>query len=88
MQSIKTVISSTINEPINQEMCQLRSNNHWDFPGGPVVGTLFFHCRGTGSIPGWETRILQRAAWCSQKKKKSQTISDKVNGAFDAIVKC
>jgi len=24
-----------------------------EFPGGPVVRTLCFHCRGTGSIPGW-----------------------------------
>ena len=27
-------------------------NSHQDFPGGPVVKTLHFHCRGTGSIPG------------------------------------
>ena len=24
----------------------------WDFPGGPVVKTLCFQCRGLGSIPG------------------------------------
>ena len=22
--------------------------NYWDFPGGPVVKTLRFHCRGPG----------------------------------------
>lgn len=27
------------------------------FPGGPVVKTLCFHCRGTGSIPGQGTKI-------------------------------
>ena len=25
----------------------------WDFPGGSVVKTLCFKCRGKGSIPGW-----------------------------------
>ena len=25
-----------------------------DFPGGPVVKTLHFHCRGHGSNPWWE----------------------------------
>ena len=28
----------------------------WDFPGGPTVRTLRFHCHGWGSIPGWELR--------------------------------
>ena len=28
-----------------------------DFPGGPVVKTPHFHCRGMGSIPGWGTNI-------------------------------
>ena len=35
------------------------------FPGGPVVKTLHFHCRGLGSIPGLGTKILQ-----SKKKKR------------------
>ena len=38
-----------------------------DFPGGPVVRTLCFHCRGMGSIPGWGIKILQ-AMWCGQNK--------------------
>ena len=25
--------------------------------GGPVVKTLYFHCRGVSSITGWETKI-------------------------------
>ena len=37
-------------------------------PGGPVVKTLHFHFRGTGSIPGWGTKILH-APWRGQKKK-------------------
>ena len=30
-----------------------------EFPGGPVVRTLPFHCRGTGLIPGRGTKIPQ-----------------------------
>ena len=40
-----------------------------DFPGGPVVKTLRFHCRGTGLIPGQGTKI-PHATWCGPKKKK------------------
>ena len=41
-----------------------------EFPGGPVVRTLCFHCRGHGSIHGWGTKILQ-AMQQGQKKKKT-----------------
>ena len=39
----------------------------WDFPGGPVVKTPSFHCRGTGSItdPGSK---LPHATWHGQNK--------------------
>ena len=39
----------------------------WDFPGGPVVRTPCFHCRGNGF--DWGTRI-PHAVWHGQKKKK------------------
>ena len=40
-----------------------------DFPGGPVVKTPRFHCRGRGSIPGrGRSRMPQGAA----KKKKEE----------------
>ena len=42
-----------------------------EFPGGPVVRTQHFHCYGPGSIPGWETKILQ-AARHGQKNKKTK----------------
>ena len=43
---------------------------NWDFPGGPVVKTLHFHCRGQGSIPGWGTKIPHdTVAWPKQKQK-------------------
>ena len=32
-----------------------------EFPGGPVVRTLWFHCQDLDSVPGWETKILQAA---------------------------
>lgn len=35
--------------------CQNVKNNNRDFPGGPVVNTVCFHC-GVISIPGWEPR--------------------------------
>ena len=31
----------------------------WEFPGGPVVRTVGFHCLGPDSIPGEGTEILQ-----------------------------
>ena len=39
--------------------CLLRLTKAREFPGGPVVRTLRFHCWGPGSIPGWGTKILQ-----------------------------
>ena len=32
-----------------------------EFPGGPVVRTRRFHCRGPGAIPGQGTKILEAA---------------------------
>ena len=34
----------------------------WEFPGGQVVRSLFFHCRGQG------TKILQAVQWGQGKK--------------------
>ena len=33
-----------------------------------MVRTQYFHCHGLGSIPGWETKVLQ-AVSCDQKNK-------------------
>ena len=41
----------------------------WKFPGGPVLRTQHFHCRGPGSIPGRGTKILQ-AMLCRKKERK------------------
>ena len=31
--------------------------NHWDFPGGPVVKDMPGNSGGTGSVPGWGSKI-------------------------------
>ena len=36
-------------------LCEMSSGR--EFPGGPVVRTRRFHCRGPGSIPGQGTKI-------------------------------
>ena len=40
-----------------------------EFPGGAVVRTRGFRCRGSGSVPVWGTKILQAAG--HDKKKKT-----------------
>ena len=40
---------------------QVRMLSWGQFPGGPVVKTVCFHCRGHGSISSWETKISQTA---------------------------
>ena len=42
---------------------------HWDFPGGPVVRSLHFHCRGFG-FNTWSGHYMPHASQHSQKKKK------------------
>ena len=44
-------------------------SRYWEFPGGPVIRTPSFYStgRGTGSIPGRGTKILQ-AVWHIKKK--------------------
>ena len=45
--------------------------SHWDFPGGSVVRTLYFHCRGPGFNPSQGTKI-PHATYCSKKKKRKE----------------
>ena len=40
-----------------------------EFLLSPVVRSLYFHCWGSGSAPGWGTKIHQ-AMWHDKKKKK------------------
>ena len=46
---------------------ELRSH-HQDGPGGPVVKTPLFHCRGHGFDP-WSGTKIPHATWHGQKKK-------------------
>ena len=41
-------------------------NTESDFPGGPVVKTPHFHCRGAGSIPGRGAKV-PHTVWRNQK---------------------
>ena len=43
-----------------------------DFPGGPVVRTLWSHCWGPGSIPGQRTKIPQAPQWNPKREKNVQ----------------
>ena len=47
------------------DSCMDSMTNIRKFPGGPVVGTLCFHCWGPGSIPGQGTKISK--AWWGLK---------------------
>ena len=47
-----------------------------EFPSGPVVRTLSFHCsEDPGSFPDQGTRILQLCGKTQKKKKKKKTDS-------------
>ena len=41
-------------------------------PGSPVIKTLCFHWRGTGSIPDPEAEILHAVSWSGQNKIDAQ----------------
>ena len=56
---------------VPQTLGGLKQQKFREFPGGPVVRTLHFHCCGPGLIPGWGTKIPQ-ATQHGQKKKKEK----------------
>ena len=47
-----------------------------EFPGGPVVRTWNFHCRGLGSIPAWGTKIPQAMGYGLNKEINKKTKGD------------
>ena len=49
-----------------------KKDKSWEFPGGPVVRTLHFHCRGPGFNPGWGTKIPQAVRHGQKKQKQKQ----------------
>ena len=46
-----------------------------DFPGGPVVKTLHFHCRGCGFDP-WSGKMPHGMAKKFKKKKKKTQLRE------------
>ena len=50
----------------------------WDLPGGLVVKTPCFHCRGHGFDP-WGTKILHAARCGHKNKNKNKTKNLAVN---------
>ena len=45
----------------NKNFSQGSKINSREFPSCPVVRTPCFHCRGTGLISAWKTKISQAA---------------------------
>ena len=50
-----------------------------------MVRTQHFHCRGLGSIPGWETKIPQATSHMAQPKKKKKEEQDRDKGHITEI---
>ena len=50
---------------------QMKLKSSREFPYGPVVRTLCFHCRRQGSIPDWGTKIPQ-TTWRGRKKERER----------------
>ena len=46
--------------------------SEWDFPGGPVVRTLCFHCRGPRFDPWVGAKILPATQHGQKRKKKKR----------------
>ena len=59
-------------------------NSNREFPGGPVVRTPRFHCRGP-RFNGGGTKILQAA--CGMAKKKIQIVKD-IGNRLSIDMKC
>ena len=58
--------------PISMDITKnTKINKCWDFPGGPVVKTPCFHCRGHGFDP-WLGKIPMPHGVTGKKKKKEE----------------
>ena len=47
----------SLEQDLAHSKCSINSGGVGEFPGGPVVRTQRFHCRGAGSIPCRGTKI-------------------------------
>ena len=61
-----------LNEDLKKFSYRRQKRNGGEFPGGPVIRTQHFHCRGPGLIPGWGTKIPQAVRRGQIKKKKKE----------------
>ena len=57
--------------------------NNSRVPGGPVVRTLCFHCKGKCSIPGWGTKedSISLAAAAAKSLQSCPTLCDSIDGS-------
>ena len=58
-----------------------RNIHYEDFPGGLMVKTPCFQCRGAGWISGWEARIPQ-ASWPKNQNLNQKHYCNKFNKDF------
>ena len=73
------------NENVHYREGILKKTQRREFPGGLVVKTRHFHCRGSGSIPDQGTKIPQ-ATWHNKKKKpQSKTTMRHINSTSGYI---
>ena len=57
----------------------IKAHKLGEFPGGLVIRTLGFHCRGRGSIPGLGTEIPASHAAQQNKQTKQQQQQNPIN---------
>ena len=54
------------------ELYTLKRVNSREFPGGPVVSTQHFHCKGMGSISGWGTEIPHASQYSQENEERKR----------------
>ena len=73
--SVSQFIYSVLNDAWHRVSAQrilAKTAPCWDFPSGPVVKTLTFHCRGHGQVRSlvWELRSPMLHGMAKKRKKK------------------
>ena len=69
------------------EWLSSKTQETWEFPGGPVVRTWNFHCWGPGSIPGPGTKILQTTG-CRWRGGEPQETTSVGKGVEERVPLC
>ena len=63
MKFLNFLLNFAVNLNLLRKKVYLKGEKNLDFPGGPLVKTLPFQCRGNGFEP-WSD---PHAIWCGQK---------------------